>query len=531
VIYLIVDDAGRAWFGTRDNGVIMLDGERRRNYGAADGIALGAVTFVDASREPVISGDNGAAVWQAGRFRLLRAEGADLSNVSGLAVTGNGDRWLNTKRGLLHVTSADWQRSMADPMTPLRGRLLDELDGFPGEGNANSPVSTLRVGADGRLWIGGTDGVSILEPARARGATAGPQAQIMGFVADGRSYRTGPPPLLAPRTERLGFDFTAPSLTTPERVRFRYRLAGFDHAWLDAGAVRSASYTNLAPGEYRFEVQAMNDDGNPGPVASTPSFRIAPAFYQTGWFTVLCMLLAGLLAWLLYRWRLGRIQRAWQNRMEERVSERERIARALHDTFLQSLHGLILRFDAVAVSLPPDSKQRAQMEHLLEVASRVSEEGRSQVMDLRTAMPRADLQAALMASIAELRTAQNVEVSFKQIGEPRELSAEVRQEVEAVAREAIANVFRHAEARHLDLAIDWTGKAMVLTIVDDGVGIPPSLLKHGRAGHWGLRGMRERAARIGASLTLRNRNRGGLEVRLNLGGSWAANWRLGRKRP
>jgi ligand-binding sensor domain-containing protein len=517
-IYAFVDDAGAIWFGTRDNRVVMLDGDRRREFGPGDGIALGAVTFVDVHRERVISGDKGTAVWQDGRFRPLLAEGVDLANVSGLVATADGDRWLSTMRGLLRVKAADWRRSMADPRQPLRGSLLEELDGFPGAGHGISPVPTLRLDGGGRLWVSGTDGVSILDRAQQPGTHgAAPRAELLALVADGRRYQGGVPATLAPRTERLRFDFTAPSLSKPEKLRFRYRLSGYDHAWLDAGAARSASYTNLGPGDYRFEVQAIDEEGAAGPVAATRPFQIAPTVFQTRWFAALCVLAVGLAAWLLYRWRLGRIQRTCQVRMDERLGERERIARTLHDTFLQSLHGLIFHVDAVATRLPADSGERAQMENLLAVARKVTAEGRNQVLDLRTEGGHADLQAALAASVDELRTGQDVQLSLRQLGEAQQLAPATRQEVEAIAREAIANVFRHAKARRLDITIDWRGPALLLRVADDGVGMPSRLLLRGRPGHWGLRGMRERAARIGAALSLRNRGGGGVEIVLDLG--------------
>jgi len=515
-IYAFVDPAGRTWFGTRDNGVVMVDGERRRVYGAGDGIALGAVTFVDATRELVISGDGGAALWQDGRFRPLRAEGVDLANVSGLVASADGDRWLNTRRGLFHVTAEAWRRSVLDPAQALQGTLLDELDGFPGAGYGISPVPTLLLGGDGRLWVSGTDGIAVLDRGHPRRAAAPLHAQVQALVANGRHHEADRPHVLAPRAERLRFDFTAPALGMPERVRFRYRLSGFDHAWIDAGALRSASYTNLGPGEYRFEVQALNEDGVAGPVASMPAIRILPAFTQTGWFVALCGVLVLATAWALYRWKLRRVQAAWQSRMDERLGERERIARTLHDTFLQSLQGLILQLDAVTTRLAPGSSERLRMEKLLASARRVTAEGRNQVQDLREERGPAGLGAAIAASLADLQTDQEVTVSLQQIGVEHPLAPDVQHEAEAIAREAIANVFRHARARSLDITIDWSGAALMLRIADDGVGIAPELLAQGRPGHYGLRGMRERAARIGASLALESSAGAGVTLVLAL---------------
>lgn len=523
-IYAFVDAEGRAWFGTRDGRVIMLDGRQRFEYGAADGISLGAVTFVHAGLERIISGDNGTAIWDGQRFRPLQAEDVDLANVSGLVATGEGDRWLNTRHGLFHVKAADWQRSIRDARQPLRGMLLDELDGFPGTGHGISPVPTLLLDREGRLWVSGSDGVAVLDRKRMALNKVAPAASTLALSVDGRQYANGIPPTLAAGTRRLRFDFSAPSFTMPERVRFRYRLAGFDHGWLNAGTMRTASYTNLGPGEYRFQVQAINEDGIAGPVATTPAFRIEPTIVQSGWFAALCALASCLAIWLMYRWRLGRIERAWQLRMDERIAERERIARALHDTFLQGVQGLIFRLDAVVARLSPVSKEREQMEILLDVARKVTEDGRNQVMDLRDVETHLALDAALSAYVDDLPATRNIPVSIRHMGTPRLLAPDVRREVESIAREAIANGVRHAQASRLEVVLDWTGHELALFVIDDGVGLEPQLLAHGRPGHWGLQGMRERAARIGAVLAIRNRKQGGVEVSLRLGSGKKRGW-------
>jgi signal transduction histidine kinase len=211
--------------------------------------------------------------------------------------------------------------------------------------------------------------------------------------------------------------------------------------------------------------------------------------------------------------------------MDERLAERERIARTLHDTFLQGLQGLMFHLDAVAARLAPASQERAQIENLLDVARKVTDDGRSQVMDLRTDPDHADLGAALAACAEALRMDAHVQVAVEQVGTPRDLTPDARGEVEAIAREAIANAFRHAGAGRIDIRLDWTAPGLVLSVADDGTGMAPRLLARGRPGHWGLRGMRERAARIGASLSLRNRPSGGVEVRLDLGrGKPARRW-------
>lgn len=347
---------------------------------------------------------------------------------------------------------------------------------------------------------------------RARRSAAPLFAEVSGLDADGRRLAGDLAHVLAPRVERLRFDFTAPALGLPERVRFRYRLDGFDHDWIDAGALRSATYTNPGPGTYRFEVQALNEDGVAGPVAAMPTLLIQPAFTQTRWFIALCALATVLTAWWLYRWKLRRVQRAWQGRMEARLGERERIARTLHDTFLQSLQGLILQLDAMTGRLAPGSAERLRMEALLASARRVTVEGRNQVQDLRDDRAHGGLEAAIAASLAELSSDPGVVVTLCQTGTPHPLAPEQQQEIEAIAREAVANVFRHAGAGRLDVTLDWQEDGLVLRVVDDGVGINPLLLEHGRTGHYGLRGMRERAQRIGAQFAVRQGDGCGTEV-------------------
>src|SRR5262249_48302081 len=146
--------------------------------------------------------------------------------------------------------------------------------------------------------------------------------------------------------------YTALSFAVPEKVRFRYRLEGRDQAWIDAGTRRQAFYSDLPPGQYRFQVTAANNDGAWNEQGAMLTFAIAPAYYQTTWFRAL--ILVGVLStlWALYRIRLRRLAHEFDGRLQERVAERTRIARELHDTLLQSVQGLMLRLQGVDDLLP-----------------------------------------------------------------------------------------------------------------------------------------------------------------------------------
>jgi len=517
LLFVTVDAQGRTWFGLRNNRVVVRAGDHWREYGERDGIALGSVRFIDAGREVLLSGDNGMAVLQDGRFRPVPSEQGDmLSNVSGVAVTADGERWLNTSRGLLRVRADDWSRSMRDPAAPLRAALWDDVDGYPGSAETVLRMPSAFVAPDGKVWVAGTDGAAWFDPARLRRNALAPPVAIQAIHAGGQRYRPGEVAAFAPGTERLQIDYTALSYTTPERIAFRYRLVGLDHAWQDVGTRRTAYYTNLGPGSYRFEVEAVNEDGVASGVVAGPRFEIRPRFVQTRWFAALCVALGVLAAFLLYRLRLLQVQRQFQARMEERLGERERIARTLHDTFLQSLQGLILRLQVLAQRLEPGSEARVQLDRALDLADQVVAEGRDQVMDLRVAGDAPTLAQAIGEAADQLREGSGVRVAVRTEGSCVQLAPEVHGEVVHIAREAIANAVRHAHARLVEIDLTCTGGQVVLAVRDDGVGLDPEVQLHGRPGHWGLTGMRERAARIGAVLVIRNRPARGTEVMLTL---------------
>lgn len=517
LMYIATNGGARTWFGLRDNRVVVRDGDHWRAYGAADGVAVGPVRFIDAAGDVVISGDHGMAVLKGGRFEPIDAASPGLlANVSGLAVTADGDRWLNTNRGLLRVRAADWRRSMDDPRAVLRTTLWNDVDGYPGSAEIVNRSPSVFVARDGKVWVAATGGPAWFDPAGARRNALAPQVRIQAIHARGRSLAPEAAGVLAAGTDRLQIDYTALSYTMPERVRFRYRLLGLDADWQEVGTRRVAYYTNLGPGSYRFEVGAVNEDGVAGAVAATAPFEIAPRFYQTWWFALLCLAALAALTLLLVRLRLARVRRQLQARLEERLGERERIARTLHDTFLSSLQGLVLRLEAVAGRLAPGSAERVQVDEVLELADRVVAEGRDRVMDLRAAPETPGLAEALDKAAASLRTPDGAPVMLCAIGGPVYLPCALHDEVYHIGREAIANALRHANARRIEVEVRQDRRAVTVAIRDDGPGLSDDVRLHGRAGHWGLQGMRERAQRIGAQLAIHNREEGGLEVVLSL---------------
>jgi signal transduction histidine kinase len=296
-------------------------------------------------------------------------------------------------------------------------------------------------------------------------------------------------------------------------VHFRYKLDGADNEWQEAGGRREAFYTNLAPGEYSFHVTASNNDGVWNPVAASFNFTISPAFYQTTWFRVLCGVVCLILLWRLYDFRVAQIRAKVRARLEERLAERERIARDLHDTLLQGLEGLVLRFQAVANRISRREPVGELLERTLERADQVLEEGRDRVLNLREgAGENAELAQALAASGQQLAQIHRAEFRGSVEGAPRDLHPIVREELLFIGREALANAFRHADAGVIEAEVFYGESTLKMRVHDDGRGIDAQGLQSGRPGHWGLPGMRERARNIRATLEVWSRPGAGTDI-------------------
>jgi signal transduction histidine kinase len=327
----------------------------------------------------------------------------------------------------------------------------------------------------------------------------------------------------------IEIDYAAFSLSIPERVLFRYKLEDFDTEWQKPGTRRQAFYNGLGPGKYKFRVMASNNDGVWNEEGETLDFSVPPAWYQTIWFRVSCVACFVLLLWALYQLRLRQLQGQFNMMLEARVGERTRIARELHDTLLQSFQGLMLRFQAVDEMLPArpmDAKK--VLEGALDRGDQAISEGREAITHIRVptlASP------DLAKSIAELMTDLSEELdegsrdsaTFRVLveGAPRTVRPTLLGEIYCIAQESLGNAFRHAQAQHIETEIIY-GKSLRLRFRDDGRGIDPGVVEHGRRpGHWGLPGIRERAKQIGAQLEIWSELGVGTEIELSVPGSIA----------
>ncbi|MGV7209175.1 two-component regulator propeller domain-containing protein [Oxalobacteraceae bacterium A2-2] len=509
------------WLGYPRSRVLQWRDGHWRLYGPEHGLAVGMAAALHLRGAHVwVGGENGLALLHGGRFITLRGgDGQRFEGITGIVELANGDVWLNAAEGLFRLPAQDIARLQAAPVESVRYERLDSLDGLSGSAAVRTPTPSLVEASDGHLWVSTTTGVFRLDPMRRPPPTPSTPVLIRGL---GYAGKMAPPQAgmrLAPGTSALQIDYTALFLAIPERVGFRYRLQGVDQDWQYAGERRSAYYSNLGPGQYRFQVMASGYDGAWPADATTLELSIAPTLTQSWWFRALCALVLFLAGLLAYRRRMASVAARLTERLEARTQERERIARELHDTLLQSVQGLVLHVHAAARRLPGPEPVRGMIETALQQADDVMREGRDRVRDLRSEGEPCDLAAALEAAGARMRPPDAPALQVRCEGRQRPLRPAVHEEVLAIACEAIANAYRHAQAGSIEVLLHYGRGELRVCVHDDGQGIEEGVLAAGgRQGHWGMRGMRERAARIKAKLALHSSAGSGTEWRLTLPG-------------
>lgn len=485
-----------------------------------DAAAIGSISSIDSLDGQIVMG---------GRFGIARYDGKKISLISSdeqpvLAGANSmshtaAELWMETDHGVVRVPRAMLLAAF-DRRAIAQARVYGLLDGLPAI-SFNTNSHEIAAGADGRVWISAPGGVALLDDSRPAPPRETVQPVILSLAVGARSYDgEAGPALLAEGTSRFSIAFTAPALQRPDLVRFRYRLSGVDQNWVEAGSRREAAYTNLGPGDYRFDLSSSNGAGWTKPVSMT--IRIPPTFVQSIWFKLLLAVLVAGLVWLAYVTRLRRVTDRVRASLETRLAERERIARELHDTLLQGFHGLIYRFQSIADRIGDNEPVKPLINQALDQADAVLVEGRESVGRLRGRGSPCDLAEALTETAREAPAERAAQFNLTVEGQAVALHPAAHDEVLRIAQEAIRNAFRHAEAKSISASLIYLPGELRFGLSDDGIGIPETVARDGeRAGHFGLVGMRERASRIGGTLTISSRAGGGTEITLSVPGRTA----------
>lgn len=517
------DDEGNVWFAF-SNKVVEWDGHEYHRFSFPDGPLNISVAVVSVRGDRVwLGGAGGVELLRGGQFYKMRWQQETMpGRVVGLVETRAGDLWINGYSGVVRVPAAEISRWLNDPNYAVAAEQFDALDGLPGLAGERYPEPSLVQGPDGRLWFATTQGVARLDPAtlESRRNHLPPPVAIEAIVVGEKNFMGPAPATLPAHTGSVEFDYTALSLSLPERVRFRYMLEGVDKEWQSASTRRQAFYTNLAPGQYRFRVKASNNDGVWNEKGAFVDFSIAPAFYQMWQFKAMLGVLLAVLLLMMVQMRISSVTAQMQARLAARSDERERIARELHDTLLQSLYGVMLQFHAIADRLAPQDSTRQILSDTLHRADSVMQEGRERVRNLRaTQADSGSLINSLSTTGYQMQALRPVRFQVQTRGRPRPLKPDIQEELLLIGREALTNAFVHSQAQAISVEVIFRSRYLMLTVEDNGCGIDEAVLKAwGREGHWGLRGMRERAERFRGRLEITRIVTGGTRVSLRMPG-------------
>lgn len=523
-------DRGRGglWLGFWDGGIAFFkDGSVREAFTTRDGLGSGRIAAFRYGPDGSlwVATASGLSTLRNGRVSTMTSKnGLPCDTVHWAVDDDLGFVWLNMACGLARVAHADLEAWVADRNRSIAAVVFDNSDGVRQQAMPTGYEPFVTKAMDGRLWFAREGGVDVVDPRRLPLNALPPPVHIERVTADRKTYEASavaddPMPLPA-LTRGLQIDYTALSLVAPEKMRFRYKLEGHDAEWQEAGTRRQAFYNDLPPRRYRFRVMASNNSGVWNETGAALELSIAPAYYQTTWFRVaivatMLVVLAG-----LYRLRVRYLARQFSLRTEERVNERTRIARELHDTMLQSFQGALLKFHAVTYQIADHPEAKRTLEKVIEQATQAIVEGRDAVQGLRAStVASTDLARALSALGEELARdhgegappACSVQVE----GTPRDLAPLVHDDVYRIAAEALRNAFRHAQAQRIEIDIRYGQRVFRLRVRDDGKGIDPAVLaERGRDGHYGLTGMQERASLVKGKLTVWSERDAGTETEL-----------------
>jgi len=532
---LLSDEKGGIWLGFWVEGGVSYfkDGKIRESYATADGLGQGPI--------PELRLDQDGALWvgteygglsriKDGRVATLTIEnGLPCNTINASIVDDDQSLWLYTACGLVRITRTELDAWITDAKHRVEKTVWDAADGVRLRSSAASEYGPrVAKAADGKLWFVTGEGIQVVDPRHLAFNKAPPPVHIEQIVADSKvqwqsSQGTMVSNLaLPPRIRDLEIDYVSLSLVAPEKMQFRVKLEGQDNDWRVPFNPRHAHYTNLRPGKYSFRVIASNNSGVWNKQGDTLEFSIAPAYYQTNWFRAFCVAAFIGLLWAAYQFRVRQLHHEFDLRLEARVGERTRIARDLHDTLLQSFHGLLLRFQGARNMLPNHPEEAIQsLDSALVRGEQALDEGRRSIQELRSSVS-VDLEQVLIATGQELASSRSNDEQVPRFeviveGERRRLAPIIQSEVLQITRELLRNAFRHARANDIEAEIRYDRDIFRLIVRDDGKGIDPNILKDGgRPGHWGMPGVQERAREIGSRLEFWSEAGAGTEIRLTI---------------
>jgi len=542
---------GVVWAGTLTAGVSRMQRGRFPQYSERDGLPSNAISAIETGTEGQVWVGTSAGVCKIDGLRCVPlssvqdAGGAELYSLLDDPLNGV---WVGTSKGLSIYTK--------------QGRRT-----IPIQSGSQPAILGLASDRNGRLWIvsdhvvmsakpsqllgsqyssvrnyGNEDGLQLTESRRrSRSVVTDARGQVWLTVANELAVtgnEPGPFPVVIPHVEevtadgvqldrdnlrvpagskRISFTFTGLDLHAPSKVRFRYRLDDFDKSWSDVTFDRQATYTNLAPGNYTFRVITSNESNAWNSGESTIRVNVEPFIWQRWSVRTLAIFLFAIFVTCAYHIRTRNLLAQANVLADERLRERTRIARDVHDTLLQGFISSLMHLHVAEKQIPSESPSKAKFAFVLDGMERVIEEARLAVVGLRTPdSGHESLESSLRDYFQEIGDIGNAELKLASSGRSRRLKPAAYEDISSIAKEAILNALRHANAKAVRVAITWGWLGLTLQVSDDGSGMDEAILENGRPQHWGLASMRERAKQLKARLNIESNAVAGTTIRLSV---------------
>ena len=511
------DAAGRLWVGTL-GGLGFYESGVFKSYTTKDGLSDNVVISLygdESGRLWVGTNGGGLNLLEAGRFHVFTTRDG-LPNDTLYRILGDEDGrlWMSCNKGVFSLTVSELEEFAAGRAHSLSPVAYGTADGMQTRECSGGGHPSAWRDREGRLWFSTIKGVAMIDPRGVARNEQPPPVVVEQALFDGEPAAAVPRAVLPPGTSRFDFHYAGLSFVAPEKVRYRYKLEGFDRDWVDGGDRRAAYYTSLAAGDYRFLVIACNNDGVWSSTPASFAFTLRPHFYRTYWFYTLVALGLALLAWQLYALRLRQVRA----RFAAVLQERNRIARELHDNLAQEILGVSVQLEIVTRLL--NSAPETARTHLDRARSLVRSsmaEARRYVWDLRSqSLDDRDLPAALAEMTRRLTAESGIHTQFEVGGTLRPLPRQVENNLLRIGQEAVNNAVRHARAENVSVRLAFDATSVRLSVKDDGRGFDPELQENGAGGHFGLVGMRERAREMGGEVRVGSSPGEGCEVEVNV---------------
>jgi signal transduction histidine kinase/ligand-binding sensor domain-containing protein len=542
---LFIDHQGTLWAGTEKGPAVLKGGSFTTPKGLPVELrgAIAAINEDHEGRVYLATDHGGLFVYQDGAAHEVLQNGASIRDVDALYVDPDGKLWIGTEGNGLRLLDHGkvttflirdglfdneiygiirddqdhlWMACSKGLFSVNRADLLDFAAGTLRKfvSTPYSPTDALRTiecrqgvqpGSarmqDGKVWFSTIRGLYVFDPNHLQLKIPPPPVVIEETTVNGERVEPGTIAKIPPGLKNLEFTYSGLTFFQPNRITFRYMLEPFDKKWIEARTRREAFYTNLPPGKYRFRVIGCNADGFCNEAGAAVSFALAPHFYQRAWFWPLVAVALCLVGGMIYQLRVTQLKARLRDQFNLILTERSRIARELHDTLIQGLSGITMEMQALAGRMR-SPEERATLEDIVRDAGTCLRETRRSVAGLRSVPgPNSGLAAAIAQAAKQIAEAKAIKLKLKLDKGPIELSPEVQYNLLRIASEAVNNSVKHSGAKTIEVVLQCSQDALQLSVKDDGAGFSR---ENGnvRPGHYGLIGMKERAAQIGATLNL-----------------------------